>query len=102
LAFANLTTWSTLVTIGVASIKAHLEFQGTNAKISRYASIVHALLELNQWWDELPPHERFVVANIDKLVAVCEDQLLREVRTWKSTSQVIKLLDKASDMAKGT
>jgi hypothetical protein len=97
LAFANLTTWATLATIGVASIKAHLEFQGTNAKISRYASIVHALLELNQWWDELPSHERFVVANIDKLVAACEDQLLRELRTWKSTSQVIKLLDEIAD-----
>lgn len=85
------------MTICVASIKAHLEFQGTSAKINRYASIVHALLELKQWWEELPLHERFVVANIDKLVSVCEEQLLREVRMWKSTSQVIKLLKKAMD-----
>lgn len=74
-----------------------MEFQGTKAKISRYASVLHSLLELNQWWDELPPHDRFVVAHTNRLVSTCEKLLLQEVHMWKSASQVATLLNKAAN-----
>ena len=58
---------------------------------------MHTLTELHQWWEELPSHDRFVVANIDRLISVCEEQLLLEVKTWKSSSQVAKLMKNATD-----
>ena len=94
LAIYNFSTWSALLAIITASVKAHLEFQGTNNKIGRYAATVHGLRELLLWWEELPPHERFVVSNVENIVIASEELIKKEFEAWKSTSDVIKLLQK--------
>ena len=37
-----------------------------------------------------------MVANIDRLVLTCEELLQREQQAWRSTSQTVRMLQKAS------
>lgn len=74
---------------------AYTEFKGNNSKLSRYSSTVHSLQELLMWWETLPQIDRSVVANVDYLVQTCEDMLLKEQQAWRSTSQAVKMLQKA-------
>ena len=93
------TSWAAAVSIITSSITAYLEFSGTVSKISRYSGAVHSLQELTHWWQCLPQIDRAVVSNLDRLVLCCEEILQREQQAWKSTSQTVKMLQKASEAA---
>lgn len=97
LGIAGQAYWASLITIFTASITAYLEFSGTNSKISRYSFTVHALSDLLYWWQCLPAIDRSVVANVDRLVLTCEEILQREQQAWRSTSQTVRMLQKASE-----
>ena len=85
-----------VVSVFTASIVAFLEFSGNNSKLQRYSATVHSLQALVVWWKALPQIDRSVVANIDRLVVSCEDLLHSEHQAWKSTSQTLRMLQKAS------
>ena len=93
LAFFNVAVWASAISILTTGVTALLEFQGTNSKIARYSSTVHALQKVILWWQSLPQIDRSVVANIDRLVLTCEQLLQREQQAWRSTSQAVKLLE---------
>ena len=99
-AFARVSEWAAVVSATTLAISAYLEFSGTNSKLSRYSSTVHGLQELVVWWNTLPQIERSVLTNIDKLIVSGEDILQGEQRSWKSTSQASKMIDKAVDSTK--
>lgn len=99
-AFARVSEWAAVISATTLAISAYLEFNGTNSKLTRYSSTVHGLQELIVWWNTLPQIERSVLTNIDKLIVSCEDILQGEQRSWKSTSQASKMLDKAVDSTK--
>ena len=52
------------------------------------------------WWETLPQIDRSVVANVDYLVLTCEDLLLKEQQAWRSSSQAVKMLQKAASAEK--
>jgi hypothetical protein len=93
LAFFNVAVWASAISILTTGVTALLEFQGTNSKIARYSSTVHALQKVILWWQSLPQIDRSVVVNIDRLVLTCEQLLQREQQAWRSTSQAVKLLE---------
>lgn len=68
---------------------------GEDQQVRLCGSVVHSLLKLNQWWEELPPHDRLIVRR-QCLWIDCEKYILREVNMWKSSSQVAVLLSKAA------
>ncbi len=97
IAIFGFSPWSSVVSILITSISALLEFNGTNSKITRYSSTVHALQDLVQWWQLLPQIDRSVVNNIDTLIIECEGLLQREQQAWQSTSQASKMMSAATD-----
>jgi hypothetical protein len=97
LAFLNLAAWASGVSIVTSVITAYIQFQGTAGKLDRYSVTVHSLQELVCWWQTLPQIEKSVVSNIDRLVIACEDILQREKQAWRSTSQVVRLLQESSN-----
>lgn len=99
LAFADKVIWAAAIAICSSGIIAYLEFNGINDKINRYSFTVHALEELIFWWFTLTSIERSAVANVDRLVLTCEELLQKEQHAWKSTSQTVRLLQKASKEA---
>jgi len=94
LAFFDVSVWASAISILTTGVTALLEFQGTNSKITRYSSTVHALQKVILWWQALPQIDRSVVVNIDRLVLTCEELLQREQQAWRSTSQAVKFLEK--------
>ena len=94
LAFFDKSVWASAISILTTGVTALLEFQGTNSKITRYSSTVHALQKVILWWQALPQIDRSVVVNIDRLVLTCEELLQREQQAWRSTSQAVKFLEK--------
>ncbi len=84
------------MTICTAGVAAVLEFHGTERKFNRYSFTIHSLRNLIHWWEMLAPIDRSVVENIDRLVLTGEDLLQREQQAWKSTSQAMKMLQKAN------
>lgn len=95
--FFDLAQWSGGIAIVTAAITAYLEFSGTNSKIGRYSFTVHRLQELVYWWQTLRQIDRSAVPNIDRLVLTAEELLQKEQHAWKSTSQAVKMLKKASE-----
>jgi hypothetical protein len=99
LAYLYLAAWASGVSIITSAITAYIQFQGTAGKMDRYSVTVHSLQELVCWWQTLPQIEKSVVSNIDRLVMACEDILQREQQAWRSTSQVVRLLQESSKTA---
>jgi hypothetical protein len=100
LAYFDLSSWTSIVTILTAAVTAFIEFHGTNNKIDRYSYTVHSLQELIIWWETLPQIDRSVVWNIDRLICSAEDLIQREQQAWKSTSQAVKMLQKTAKSMK--
>jgi hypothetical protein len=100
LAYFDLSSWTSIVTIVTAAVTAFIEFHGTNNKIDRYSYTVHSLQELIIWWETLPQIDRSVVWNIDRLICSAEDLIQREQQAWKSTSQAVKMLQKTAKSMK--
>jgi hypothetical protein len=92
--FFRLTPAVILVATTTTGITAWTEFQSTESKIHRYNSTTYTLQELVLWWSTRTSIEKSSVSNIDYLIESSEQAILLEVSTWKSTSQVQKLVDK--------
>jgi hypothetical protein len=96
LAFFGEAAWASAATIISSSISGFLEFDGTVNKINRYSTTIQALHQTILWWQTLPQIEKSVTSNIDTLIITCEDILQREQQAWKSTTQAVKMLAKAT------
>ena len=94
MAIINFAKWTALLTVIVASVKAHLEFQGTNNKITRYNAAILGLNELKDNWGRLKDDwDRYVPGEVERFVFASEELIKKEYETWNATSQVISLTE---------
>ena len=95
MSFLDISNATVLVAAGITTVTAWTEFESRDAKIGRYSSTIYALEELETWWNTRTSVVKSSTAMIDRLVETTESILLAEVQTWRSTSQVTKMMDKA-------
>ena len=95
MSFMNISNATVLVAAGITTVTAWTEFESRDAKIGRYSNTIYALEELENWWNTRTSVVKSSTAVIDRLVETTENILLAEVQTWRSTSQVTKMMDKA-------
>merc|ERR1712008_56835 len=104
LGLAGKGSWTGIVASVAATITAWTAARGFQKKSERTASAVETLDSLMLWWNVLQFFDRSNVANVDRLVNMCEAVFEQQRDDWVSTSvsaniEVQQLLENAQARA---